>query len=66
MQIFVKQLLKNYHNHQDYNNSLRLLKNNKKHPLYDFFNNYRSKKWHLMFLILEIYKNLSRGKQYLF
>ena len=33
-------LLKNYHNHQDYNNSLRLLKNNKKHPLYDFFNNF--------------------------
>lgn len=33
-------LLKNYHKHQDYNNSLILLKNNKKHPFYKFLNNF--------------------------
>ena len=33
-------MLKNYYNHQDFNNSLKLLENNKSHPLYIFFNNF--------------------------
>ena len=33
-------MLKNYYDHQDFNNSLKLLENNKSHPLYIFFNNF--------------------------